>query len=590
MLKKTHIYIANHVYDQLSEQDQSLLSRYALANGSVFPDLNLHYRLTHHSYSKTILFIRRHLTDILKNKQSRYDLSHQLGIIMHFMCDYATSYHSNPKYVNCLMKHYGYEKHIHTLVHDWQPPTEDMPTIHDLATLEDELERYLETYQYENIANPLDNLNHAISLSTSITHLIISAYKKNHLKPNFSPSSIRVAIFSDTYYPHINGVSNTLFQMLNHYETHQIPYVLISPKYKEKAPEMEQGFSIHKVTAVPFIYYPQTMMSVPKRRHLDAILDDFRPTVIHAMTEFNLGFYGLRYATKHHIPFVSNYSTHFHLGLKHMRLSLFHKPLSRYIKWFHNQASVTTTPSHDTEQFLHSLGIQKTAVFSRGIDTHRFSPEHRDEQLRKSWDAEHHQVLLYVGRISGEKNLYTLLDAYEMLDSKLKQNTKLVLVGDGPLLVSIRSKYKHIITTGFLTGEELHKAYASADLFVFPSTSETLGNVVLEAMASGLPVIGVAKGGVKENIIDGYNGFLVEKNDVDLIHDAITQMLENQKLYLEMKRNALEFSHHKTWASEFNRLIILFQQQLNQNQQTESYQPVYPSIICSAHVENTLLE
>lgn len=590
MLKKTHRYIANHVYEQLPAQDQSLLSRYALLKGSVFPDLDLHFRLTHHSYSKTILYVRSHLSDILRNKQNRYELSHKLGIILHFMCDYATSYHSNPKYVNRFLTHYAYEKNVHKLIDHWQNPMEDMPIIHDLATLEDQLEHYLETHQHFNRANPLDNLNHAISLSTSITHLIIAEYKKNHLIPIFSQSSIRIAIFSDTYYPHINGVSNTLFQMLNHYESNQIPYVLISPKYKESVFEMEKGLHIHKVSGVRFLYYPQTMMSVPNKRDIDAVLDDFGPTIIHAMTEFNLGFYGLRYATKHQIPFISNYSTHFHLGLKHMKLSLFDKPLSRYLKWFHNQANLTTTPSHDTEQFLHSLGILKTAVFSRGIDTRRFSPENRDDNVRKSWNAEHLKVLLYVGRISGEKNLDTLLDAYHMLDSNLKRQTRLVLVGDGPLLPSIRSKYSHIITTGFLTGEDLHKAYASADLFVFPSTSETLGNVVLEAMASGLPVIGVAEGGVKENIINGYNGLLVEKNDALLFHDAITLMLESQKHYIEMKQNAMEFSYHKTWSREFNQLIHLFQQQLNHGYPKEIHQPVYSSIVCVTKVENTILE
>jgi len=557
MIKNTHRFIARLIYDCFSHKEQFHVSRYAFIKGSIYPDINLKMRLIHHSYESTFNIVKDYLNDLFTQKHTRYDLGHKLGVIAHFITDYTTAYHSNPNFTKKFFSHYFYERKIHGLTNAWHNQIEPMLFIKNLDNLEEAIKQYLIKYHTSMECDYEQDLTHAISLTHTLMHLILDTYMTVHSLSDIPLSTQpKIAIFTDTYFPHINGVSNTLHHMMKYYESHQIPYLLVSPKYSEACPnEKEIGFNIHKVKSVKFKYYPQAVMGMPKRRKSDCILDDFDPDIIHVMTEFNIGYYGLKYAQRNNIPVISNYSTHFHTGLKHMKLSFAQKPLMHYLRWFHNSADMTTTPSHDTKQYLLDFGINHVEIFGRGIDIEAFSSKKRQDHLRESWDAKDKFVLLYVGRVSGEKNLDIMLDAYQGLSDDLKSKTRLVVVGDGPILSWIRHTHKNVITPGFQNGEMLQEIYASADLFVFPSTSETLGNVVLEAMASGLPVIGVDQGGVKENIIDHYNGLLVKPNNVLAFQKAIEYLLTDQSAYQKLKMQALNYVNNKPWHAIFDGLL-----------------------------------
>jgi glycosyltransferase involved in cell wall biosynthesis len=208
------------------------------------------------------------------------------------------------------------------------------------------------------------------------------------------------------------------------------------------------------------------------------------------------------------------------------------------LKWFYNQADLSVVPSKDTKNELNSLGFENLEIWARGINTEKFSPKFADASLRQQWSPHGKPIVLFVGRLVREKDVDTLIDAIRILQTK-EISHQMVFVGGGPLRKDIAAKLPGTMLTGHLEGEALSKAYASADIFAFPSTTETFGNVILEAAASGLPSVGARAGGIKNVIKDKETGYLSDPRDPGDFAKKLEKLLIDDKLRKTMSEKAI---------------------------------------------------
>lgn len=254
------------------------------------------------------------------------------------------------------------------------------------------------------------------------------------------------------------------------------------------------------------------------------------PDVVHVATEGPLGLAALYSAKRLGLPVTSTFHTNFHQYGGHYGLQAGQHVALRYLRWFHNRTRRTMVPTHQMLQRLEQDGFRGLSVLARGVDGRLFSPEKRSAKLRESWGAsEEDPVVIYVGRMAAEKNLGLAVQAFLKIQERVP-NAKFVLVGDGPEKDPLRAKYPHFQYAGSRRDEELAAHYASADLFIFPSTTETFGNVITEAMASGLVVLSYDYAAARQYIRDGANGYVARFNDADdLLGRALTVMGQRER-------------------------------------------------------------
>lgn len=554
MIFHSHVKIATTIYETLDPNDHIWISKRAFIKGANAPD-GFSYRFKgKHILNHSAGFFESLVNETLNSYKPRHYFGHLLGEIIHFISDYACAFHANPNYNHMYVHpvHLWYEVTLHQKLK--KAPVNITPVEGlSLMNLDEKLRAYTETYHSGKYDQHQDIID-AYNWSYSVFHLVMEAYKRKFMH-NQASSKLKIAIFTDTYLPQINGVSNTLYEYSKYLETERVQYLLISPKVNDD--DAHHPF-VKRLASMKFWFYKEARMAFSRHKKLAKVLDDFEPNMIHLMTEFNVGHMGLKYAKKNKIPVVSNYSSHFTLFLKHMKLGFFIRPLERYIHYFHTKAKLTTTPSLESKTFLKTLGVDDVHIFSRGIDTIKFSSSKRSLSLRESWGVKDQLVFLSVSRISGEKNLDLLFDSFIKLDQKYPSQSKLVITGDGPLLKDYQKKYPFAIYTGYQTGEDLAEIYASADVFAFPSPTETLGNVVLEAKASGLPPIVVNRGGVTSNVDDEITGLITDIDHPDTFLYAMERFILNPGL---IERFKYEISHEvelKSWPEVFSDLLSVY--------------------------------
>jgi glycosyltransferase involved in cell wall biosynthesis len=373
---------------------------------------------------------------------------------------------------------------------------------------------------------------------------------------------MKIAVFTDTYSPQINGVTNTLTKLVHFFKQSGIIYQIYAPRYEHK--DLEQN--INRYYSLKFFLYPESRVTVPSLSHIQSSLYNFKPDLIHLMTECNMGLGGLHLSRKLGIPAISNYSTNFTLYTGYFKLSFLEQAVWNYLRWFHMQSPVTLCPSMTTKQLLADHGIDNTTIFSRGIDCSQFHPRHKNYNLLKSLGILGKTVFLYVGRLSPEKDLDVLWESYQYLHYLYPEQTALIVTGEGPLLKKCKSMLPpDTIYTGFLRGIELSEIYASADIFLASSSSETFGNVVLEAMASGLAVIGADTGGIGEIIRHRITGLKFKSRNSKELTDCMIELMKDIDLRDYLKSNAWEYALHNTWEKVFHRLRDTYQTVLNRD-------------------------
>jgi len=328
--------------------------------------------------------------------------------------------------------------------------------------------------------------------------------------------ALRIAFITETYPPEVNGVANTAVHFVEglRARNHEIQLVRPRQSRSHRSPD-ETGFSEVLMRGLPIPRYPDLRMGLPAKRALVRMWSRHRPDIVHIVTEGPLGWSALQAALKLKLPLSSDFRTNFHTYSQHYGIGWLRQPIAAYLRKFHNRTLMTMVPTESLRRELAATGFRNLRVVARGVDTALFTPARRSDALRASWGAAPHEtVLLHVGRLAPEKNLGPVISAFEQL-VRTAPSAKLVFVGDGPARDSLRMRCPGAVYAGMRTGEDLARHYASGDIFLFPSVTETFGNVTVEAMASGLAVVAYDYAAAAEHIVDGRNGVLVRYDDTN---------------------------------------------------------------------------
>ena len=367
-------------------------------------------------------------------------------------------------------------------------------------------------------------------------------------------AGLRLAIFSDTYPPQVNGVSRTLERLVGAVEARGGAARVITVD----DPEASADPRVERWPSLPFWAYPQLRVAAPARDRALDVIERWKPTLIHSATEFGVGLGGLIGAREARVPFVSSYHTHFTAYLRHYKLSALDAIGWPFLRWFHNAGRMTFAPSENVRQELAEHGFRDTRVWSRGVDRGRFSPSFRSRSLRAELGASDDTVLVvYVGRIAPEKGIDVALEGMRIVLARQSSPGRVAfaLAGDGPAEERYRREAPPgAIFTGRLDGRPLSEFYASADVFVFPSITETFGNVVLEAMASGLALVAPDWGATTE-LATTETALQFPADDPVALADRVELLVADASLRRRLAGAAMAVAAGRTWDAVFDRLV-----------------------------------
>ena len=323
--------------------------------------------------------------------------------------------------------------------------------------------------------------------------------------------TLRIAVVTETYPPEVNGVALSAARFVDGLRRRNHEIQLVRPRQDRS--DRASGQEILTL-GMPIPRYPDLRMGLPASGALVRLWRRTRPDVVHVLTEGPLGWSALGAARKLKLPVVSDFRTNFHTYSGHYGIGWLGRPILAYLRKFHNRTLMTLVPTEALRAQLTDLGFRNLRVVARGVDTVLFDPARRSEALRLGWGVgPADPVLLYVGRIAAEKNLDALLAAYAAARAQ-SPRSRLVLVGDGPARAEVQANCPEAILVGTKRGEDLATYYASADVFLFPSLSETYGNVTLEALASGLAVVAFNYAAAAQTIRHDDNGLLAPMGDM----------------------------------------------------------------------------
>ena len=361
---------------------------------------------------------------------------------------------------------------------------------------------------------------------------------------------MRIAFFTETFLPKVDGIVTRLTKTVEHLVAAGDEVLIFCP---EGAPETFLGARVVGVPAMPLLLYPELKLALPRPAVSEA-LDRFRPDLVHVVNPAVLGLGGIWLARTRGLPLVASYHTHLPKYLEHYGMGMLEPLLWELLKTAHNQAQLNLCTSTAMVNELAAKGIQHTALWQRGVDTDLFRPALRSNAMRARLHGDHDDtgnLLLYIGRLSAEKQIERIRPVLAALPQ-----TRLALVGDGPYRNQLERLFEGTATTfvGYLAGEDLASAYASGDAFLFPSSTETLGLVLLEAMAAGCPVVGANRGGIPDIVSDGENGCLYDPDDPPSLIAAVNGLLGDEEARRTLRASAREEAERWNWASATEQL------------------------------------
>jgi glycosyltransferase involved in cell wall biosynthesis len=360
--------------------------------------------------------------------------------------------------------------------------------------------------------------------------------------------SLRVAVVSETYPPEVNGVAMTMGRMVGGLQARNHQVQLIRPR-QHAADSAASGGGIEEVLkpGVPIPKYDSLRLGLPARTALTRLWQRRRPDVVHVATEGPLGWSAVAAARRLGIPVASDFHTNFHSYSRHYGVGWLRRPIEAYLRRFHNKAEVTLVPTAQMRRELSARGFRNVEVVSRGVDTTLFHPGRRDEALREAWGVRPGgRVVMVVGRLAAEKNLALAVSAFARMRER-DPGLRLVLVGDGPERAALSRRCADAVFAGMRTGEDLARHYASADMFLFPSLTETFGNVTLEAMASGLAVLAFDYAAAREHLRDGESGLLVPFDDADAFERRAVELATAPGLDVSLGHRARATAETLDW-------------------------------------------
>ncbi|HRQ77910.1 MAG TPA: glycosyltransferase family 1 protein [Gemmatimonadaceae bacterium] len=371
---------------------------------------------------------------------------------------------------------------------------------------------------------------------------------------------LRLALFTDTFAPQVNGVARTLERLVAAVEarggTVRVETV--------EDPDATLDRRVHRWASTPFWAYPQLRMAnLPKPRAI-AAMRRWRPTLIHAVTPFGVGLAGRAAARALGLPLVTSYHTAFDAYLRHYRLSALDAVAWPYLRWFHNSGLRSFVPTVTVARQLTGLGFRNLRVWGRGVDPRRFHPRFRSAAMRAQMGAADADIVVgYVGRIAPEKGLHEALRAIAPTVEAAGGRMRVAIAGDGPDEARCRAAAPAAWFAGALRGDALSAFYASLDLLVFPSTTETFGNVVLEAMASGVPVIAPNVGATLE-LAHARSAALFDAARPDSIGDVVRDLATDPARRAALAAAGLREAAARSWDAVWDGLVADYREAITE--------------------------
>jgi phosphatidylinositol alpha 1,6-mannosyltransferase len=364
---------------------------------------------------------------------------------------------------------------------------------------------------------------------------------------------MRIVFFTESLLPLVDGVSHTLGHLFTALEAEGIDFRVYAPF----VPPADVPWQ-HRTRRVPsfcFPLYRDYKVSLPGGRRVAAELDAYRPDIVHVVSPTPMAIWAQAYARSRGIPVVATFHTHFVAYFPYYGLRRLERIGWRILRWFYGRCAVTFAPSMSIIEELNAHGITNVYLWSRGVDSHTFAPAWRDDALRARLGAdENAPLVLLVSRLVKEKDLADFITMDRELRSR-NLTYRLALVGCGPMRKRLERALPHAHFAGHQCGPELSRWYASADIFVFPSTTETFANVVQEAMASGVPAVVSDRGGPQTVIEDGRSGLVARANDPMDFADKVERLVLDRELRMAMSRAARLRGQERSWSA-VNSVIV----------------------------------
>ncbi|GAA1076010.1 glycosyltransferase family 4 protein [Nocardiopsis metallicus] len=356
---------------------------------------------------------------------------------------------------------------------------------------------------------------------------------------------LRVAIVTESFLPQVNGVTNSVCRILEHLAAEGHQALVLAPGH---GPSSYAGFPVLRMPALPLPVYRDFAMGLPARRTMTAAIRAFAPDVLHLASPALFGATAVDVARRWALPTVAAFQTdlpgfvgRYGLPGSEALWSLLHR--------IHSAVDRTLVPSSATMEALSGRGFPRLDLWRRGVDTVRFSPDHRSEELRSRWAPNGEAIVGYVGRLSRDKRVDLLAQVAKL------RNIRLVVVGDGPDRARLRRLVPDAVFTGQRTGADLSRLYAALDVFVHTGADETFCQAVQEALASGVPVVAPAAGGPMDLVNDGHNGLLYAPDSVRELRVAVGRLAHNGEVRARMAAQARSSVAHRTWDSVNSELV-----------------------------------
>ncbi len=383
---------------------------------------------------------------------------------------------------------------------------------------------------------------------------------------------MRVLFCTDTYPPQVNGVSVVTALSVSGLARLGWECAVVAPRYPAASHaawtddgRVDGGGPVELVSlpSLPLPGYSEVRLALPRLGPIHDLVERFRPDLVHCATEFSVGRMGQIAAARARIPLVSSYHTDFSRYAEAYGKAWLRGTVSSYLSRFHQRSRRVYTPSTVSRDDLLRLGVSDVEVWGRGVDARLFHPDRREPEIRNQLGLGDRFTFLYVGRLAPEKRPEQIVAAFRLASSLLPLETiRLVMAGTGPLEAQLRaSAPPGVVFLGFLDRQSrLPDLYASCDAFVFASVTETLGLVVLEAMASGLPVVAAPAGGVRDHLRDNQNGLAYPADSVEAMAHAMVRLVTELELVRRLSRGARRTAEELTWEREIERLDLSYRE------------------------------
>jgi len=373
-----------------------------------------------------------------------------------------------------------------------------------------------------------------------------------------SQPPLRIAVVTETYPPEVNGVARTMQMIVDGLRRRRHSVELVRPRqHRADRAAREECFEELLRPGIPVPGYKGLHVGAPSRRALRDAWRRTPPDVVHIATEGPLGWSALAAARDLGLPVVTDFHTNFHDYSAHYGAAWLARPVAAFLRRFHNRADATLVPTDELAQHLDALRFERVGVVERAVDARTFNPERRSEALRARWDAgPDTPVVMCVSRFAKEKNYPLLFEAFQAMRA-VRPDARLVLVGDGPLEARLRRANIGHIVAGRKEDDELAAHYASADVFLFASTTETYGNVTLEAMASGLGIVAFDYAAARRYLRHGESALLAPFRDRDAFIEAAVMLARDRELARSLGMRARAIAAELSWEPVVDEFVAV---------------------------------